>query len=56
MQYQVVGGSLGVVAVLWAIVTTVFWMAMAYRAMKAHERIADAMEKFERITRPGGPA
>jgi uncharacterized membrane protein len=28
-----------------AIVTTIFWMIVGWRAMRAHERIADATER-----------
>jgi len=47
-------GALGVLAWIIGIGLTIFWMAIAWRAMRAHERIADAMEKFESVTRPGG--
>ena len=33
------------VMMLVALVTTVFWMIVGWRAMRAHERIADAAEE-----------
>ncbi len=36
--------DLAIWAVLLAFATSVFWMAMGWRAMRAHERIADAAE------------
>jgi hypothetical protein len=33
----------GAVAVILGIITTLFWMIVAWRAMRAHERIADAL-------------
>ncbi|MCI0586619.1 MAG: hypothetical protein L0323_07245 [Planctomycetes bacterium] len=30
-----------------------FWVLALWRIMRAHERLASAMEKFERATRPG---
>ena len=33
-----------VLAIIGGIVTTVFWLVIGWRAMCAHERIADALE------------
>lgn len=35
------------ISVTWGFVVTVFWMACAWRAMRAHERI---VEKLEQLT------
>jgi hypothetical protein len=43
--------GMAVLAALWGLVTMVFWMWLAWRAVKAHERIADLLER-----RPPGPA
>ncbi len=39
-------GTFGFFAVLIALVTTVFWMIVGWRAMLAHERLADAAERL----------
>ena len=33
------------------LVTTIFWMVVGWRAMRAHERIADAAERTARVSR-----
>lgn len=33
------------VTLLWGVITTVFWMIVGWRAMRAHERIADTIER-----------
>src|SRR4030095_9944156 len=38
------GGTLAVLAILAAIFSAIFWMVVGWRAMKAHERLADAAE------------
>ena len=35
----------GVITSVIAIATTIFWMYVAWRAMRAHERLADAAER-----------
>lgn len=48
--------GLGIVGwILWALIMLAF-VGIAWRAMRAHERIADSLEKFERVSRPGGGA
>lgn len=37
-------------AILWAIFTTVFWMITGWRAMRAHEKLADSLEWIARQT------
>jgi len=37
-------GALTVLVFLIGLAITVYWMVVAWRAMRAHERIADAME------------
>lgn len=39
------GTLLAVVTTVVAIVTTVFWMIVGWRAMRAHERIADTLNE-----------
>ncbi len=36
-------GFLAFVAILWGFLVTIFWMVIAWRAMRAHERIVDAL-------------
>lgn len=36
------------IVVLIAIVTSLFWMVVAWRAMRAHERLASAVERMTR--------
>lgn len=36
---------LGVFSTLLAVVTAIFWMIVGWRAMRAHERIADTLER-----------
>lgn len=35
-----------VVMGVWTVVVTVFWMVVAWRAMRAHERLASAAERM----------
>jgi hypothetical protein len=37
------------VAILFAIVTGIFWMVVGWRAMRAHERLADSHEALSKI-------
>jgi uncharacterized membrane protein len=50
------GGALAVLAILAAIFSAIFWMVVGWRAMKAHERLADAAEyivrKFRESDKP----
>ena len=39
------GAFLAVVTTIVAIVTTVFWMIVGWRAMRAHERIAQTLDE-----------
>ncbi|MCY2961916.1 MAG: hypothetical protein NTY35_17300 [Planctomycetota bacterium] len=39
------GALLAIVTTIAAIVTTVFWMIVGWRAMRAHERIADTLNE-----------
>jgi len=36
------------------VVSAIFWMVVGWRAMRAHERIADAAEQTARKLREGG--
>ncbi len=38
-------GMFFVLASLWGLFVTIFWMVTAWRAMRAHERFAEAIEK-----------
>ena len=58
MNMQIQGGSsmgaFGVFAglsILFGIVSAIFWMVVGWRAMRAHERIADVGEGWLRIRR-----
>ena len=42
------GGALAVLAILAAIFSAIFWMVVGWRAMRAHERLADAAEYIAR--------
>jgi uncharacterized membrane protein YciS (DUF1049 family) len=42
-----------VLAGLFSIAMAVFWMVVGWRAMRAHERIADATEQTARKSREG---
>jgi len=40
----VAAGGLAILAVIVGILTAIFWMVVGWRAMRAHERLADAAE------------
>ena len=46
---------LAVMAYLFGIITPIFWMVVGWRAMRAHERIADASERAARRLPDTGP-
>ena len=35
-----------VLAVLWALAVTVFWMVVGWRAMRAHEHLAESVHRL----------
>ena len=35
-----------ILAVIWGIFVTIFWMCVAWRAMRAHEQLAKAVEEI----------
>jgi uncharacterized membrane protein YciS (DUF1049 family) len=39
---------LAVLGVLWGLAVTIFWMVCAWRAMRAHEKLAEAVERISR--------
>jgi len=39
-------GFFAVLFVLWGIALTIFWMVCAWRAMRAHEKLAESVEKI----------
>ena len=43
---------LAFVAVIWGLFITIFWLVVAWRAMRAHERLASAAEELARKNRP----
>jgi hypothetical protein len=48
MQLSSGFGSLAFLAILWGLFVTVMWMVIGWRAMKAHEKIADAVQEHFR--------
>lgn len=50
-NYNTMEGITAVV-VLFSVVTTVLWLVIAWRAMRAHERIADAASEWIQLHRP----
>ena len=40
--------GLAVLVMLLGIFSTIFWMVVSWRAMKAHEKLADAVEQLTR--------
>ena len=51
MNLNASGGELAGLAVLVALISAIFWMVVGWRAMRAHERIADAAERAARTQR-----
>ena len=51
MNINASGGAFAVFAILAAIFSAIFWMVVGWRAMRAHERIADASEQAARKLR-----
>ena len=45
------GGGIAILAVLWGLFVTVFWLVVAWRAMRAHEEIAEALRSIGRNQR-----
>lgn len=43
--------DLATLAVLFGVITGIFWMVVGWRAMRAHERLADASELAARKLR-----
>jgi uncharacterized membrane protein len=43
---QTTGGLLAILGVLAAFVTTVFWLVIGWRAMRAHEKIAETLREW----------
>ena len=41
-------GLLAVLAVLWGLAVTIFWMVCAWRAMRAHEKLAESVEQISK--------
>ncbi len=46
--------GLAVLAALFGIASAIFWMVVGWRAMRAHERIADVSEEAARRLREAG--
>ena len=49
-NFNIAGGMapLALVALLWGLFVTIFWMVCAWRAMRAHEKLADSVEGLAR--------
>ncbi|MEO7996124.1 MAG: hypothetical protein ABI852_01700 [Gemmatimonadaceae bacterium] len=47
------GGAFAFVAIFFGLITTVIWMFIGWRAMRAHERLADAAERAIQLSRDG---
>ena len=45
-----------VLVILAGLASAIFWMVVGWRAMRAHERIAEAAEAATRANRAGGAA
>ncbi len=41
-------GGLAVLMVLWGLFVTIFWMVCAWRAMRAHEKLAQSVDDLAR--------
>jgi hypothetical protein len=39
---------IGFIALLWGLAITIFWMYVAWRAMKVHEKLAQSVEDISR--------
>lgn len=39
--------NFGVLAVIFSVVVQIIWLVFAYRAMKAHEKLAEALRRQE---------
>jgi len=37
--------GVAVLVVLWGVAVTIFWIVCAWRAMRAHEKLADSVER-----------
>ena len=55
MNINASGGALAGFAILAAILSAIFWMVVGWRAMRAHERLADAAEQAARKLRDSDP-
>ncbi len=38
-------GFLAILALTYGVVTTILWLSIGWRAMRAHERLADVLER-----------
>jgi uncharacterized membrane protein len=38
-------GFLAILALLYGVATTILWLSIGWRAMRAHERLADVLER-----------
>jgi hypothetical protein len=49
MSHNIAGlGNLAIVVALWGLLVTIFWMVVGWRAMRAHEKIADRVDEIAR--------
>jgi hypothetical protein len=54
MNMQINGGAMqgfAMLVVLWGLFVTILWLVIGWRAMRAHEKIADAVQEYIRRQR-----
>ena len=54
MQFSNGGfGGIATLVILWGLFVTIAWLVIGWRAMKAHEKIADSVQEYLRSRRQG---
>lgn len=43
--------DLSFIAILWTLVVTILWLSIGFRAMRAHERLAESVDEIQRSIR-----
>jgi hypothetical protein len=46
------GDILAILGIVWGLIVTVLWLNIGWRAMVAHERMADAVERIAKKDKP----